>query len=112
MARRATPALLSLWVTALCRGLRHRGSLTLVLPAAALAEAASALRTSGCGGISVLPLWSRLGVAARLVLVRGTLGSRAGSSLHPGLVLHEADGRFTDQAEAVLRGGATLRFGG
>ncbi len=108
VARRSSPGLLSLWVASLCRGLRHRGSLTLALPAAALAEATSALRSSGCGGISVLPLWPRPGVAARLVLVRGALGSRAGSILHPGLVLHQTDGRFTEQAEAILRGGATL----
>lgn len=108
VARRATPGLLSHWVAALCRGLRHRGSVTLALPAAALAEAASALRHSGCGGIAVLPLWPRQGVAARLVIVQGALGSRAGSTLHPGLVLHEADGRFTPQADAILRDGAAL----
>ncbi len=112
VARRAVPGLLALWVAALCRSLRHRGTVTLALPAAALAEAASALRQSGCGGISVLPLWPRRGVAARLVLVQGSLGSRAGSTLHPGLVLHEADGRFTADADAVLRLGAALPVAG
>ncbi len=108
VARRAAPGLLPLWVAALCRSLRHRGTITLALPAAAMAEAASALLQSGCGGISVLPLWPRRGVAARLVLAQGSLGSRAGSTLHPGLVLHEADGRFTAEADAVLRLGAAL----
>ncbi|MYG50855.1 MAG: methyltransferase, partial [Rhodospirillaceae bacterium] len=28
----------------------------------------------------------------------------------PGLTLHEADGRFTPAAEAVLRGGASVEF--
>ncbi len=108
VARRAAPGLLAFWVAALCRNLRHRGTLTLALPAAALAEAVWAMREAGCGGTRVLPLWPRQGVAARLVLVQGALGSRAGSTLHPGLVLHEADGRFTAQAEAVLRNGAAL----
>lgn len=112
VARRASPGLLALWVAALCRSLRHRGTLTLALPAAALAEAAWALRESGCGATRVVPLWPRQGVAARLVLVQGALGSRAGSTLHPGLVLHEADGRFTPAAEAVLRGGAALDAAG
>ncbi|MGI4975649.1 MAG: tRNA1(Val) (adenine(37)-N6)-methyltransferase [Janthinobacterium lividum] len=112
VARRATPGLLALWIAALCRSLRHRGTLTLALPAAALAEAVWALREAGCGGTRVLPLWPRQGVAARLVLIQGALGSRAGSTLHPGLVLHEADGRFTAQAEAVLRDAAALSIAG
>jgi hypothetical protein len=29
----------------------------------------------------------------------------------PGLVLHEPDGRYTEDAEAVLRGGEALRLG-
>ncbi len=112
LARRAAPGLLALWVAALCRRVRPRGSVTLAVPAAALAEAAGLLRHSGCGGVSLLPLWPRRGVAARIVLVQGVLGSRAGSVVNPGLVLHEADGRFTPEADAVLRDGAALRIGG
>ena len=111
LARRAAPGLLALWVAALCRRVRRRGSVTLALPAAALAEAVGALRQSGCGAVSVLPLWPRAGIAARIVLVQGMLGSRSGSVMHPGLTLHEADGRFTPDAEAVLRHGAALRLG-
>ncbi len=112
LARRAAPGLLALWVAALCRRVRPRGSVTLAVPAAALAEAAGLLRQSGCGGVSLLPLWPRRGIAARIVLVQGVLGSRAGSIVNPGLVLHEADGRFTPEADAVLRDGAALRIGG
>ncbi len=111
LARRAAPALLANWISALCRRVRRRGSVTLALPAAALAEAAGLLRQSGCGGVSVLPLWPRPGVAARIVLVQGVLGSKSGSVVHPGLALHEADGRFTAEADAVLRHGAALRIG-
>ena len=112
LARRSAAGLLPLWVAALRRNLAHRGTITLALPVSALAEAAAALRDCGCGGVSVLPLWPRRDVAARLVLVQGTLGSRAGSVLAAGLVLHEADGRFTPQAEAVLRGGSALPLAG
>jgi tRNA1(Val) A37 N6-methylase TrmN6 len=46
------------------------------------------------------------------MLVQGRKGSRARLVLMRGLVLHEADGRFSTVAEAVLRHGRTLELGG
>jgi len=60
------------------------------------------------GDIAVLPLWPGVGKPARRVIVRARKGVAAPTCLLPGLVLHEADGRFTDAAEAVLRRGAAL----
>ncbi len=108
LARQSRPGLLVEWAAALARAVRHRGTVTLALPASALAEAVSALREAGCGGVTVLPLWPRAGVAARLMLVQARRGSQAGSTIRPGLVLHDADGRFTRRAEDVLRGSADL----
>ncbi|MCU0888718.1 MAG: methyltransferase [Rubritepida sp.] len=96
------------WVTALARPLRRLGTLALVLPASRFAEAAGALRAAGCGAVTLLPLWPRAGVAAKRVLLRARRGGRGPDQLLPGLVLHEADGRFTAAAEAVLREGAAL----
>ena len=42
------------------------------------------------------------------MLVAARRGARGSSRLLPGLVLHEADGRFTPAAEAVLRLGGSL----
>jgi tRNA1(Val) A37 N6-methylase TrmN6 len=64
------------------------------------------------GGITVFPLYPRAGEAATRIIVQAKKGSRAGLSLLPGLVLHEADGRYTDAAEAVLRGGDALELHG
>ncbi|MDE2577133.1 MAG: SAM-dependent methyltransferase, partial [Rhodospirillales bacterium] len=64
----------------------------------------------GCGSLAVLPLWPRPGRAAKLVLLRAVRGGRGPSEMLPGLVLHRADGGFTAEAEAVLRGGAALPF--
>ena len=58
----------------------------------------------------MLPLWPKAGVAAKLVLARATKAGRGPFRLLPGLVLHEADGRFTPAADAVLRDGAALSF--
>jgi tRNA1(Val) A37 N6-methylase TrmN6 len=60
------------------------------------------------GGIVIFPLWPRAGQPAGRVLVQARKQIAAPARLAAGLVLHEADGRFTAAAEAVLRGGEAL----
>src|SRR5262245_48079509 len=64
------------------------------------------------GSVAVFPLFSRNGEAATRIVVQAKKGSRAGSSLLPGLVLHDSGGGYTEAAEAVLRGGAALNLRG
>lgn len=85
------------------------GFFTAILRADRLAEALAALPTEG---VSVLPLWPRLGEPARRVIVQVRKASRAPFALAPGLVLHREDGAFTPEAEAVLRRGAALALPG
>ncbi len=96
------------WIAALARRIARRGTLTLILPAARVAEALAATAAAGCGSAALLPLWPRLGSPAKLVLVRAVRGGRGPLTLLAGLVLHGPDGRFTAEAEALLRGGAAL----
>lgn len=100
---------LAVWVASLMRAVRHRGSITLIHRADRL-DALLAAFDRQVGGLVILPLWprTRAGQPAKRVLVRAVKGSRAGLVLSPGLVLHEADVRFTAEAEAILRGGAGL----
>jgi len=63
------------------------------------------------GGIAVFPLYPKRGEPATRIIVQAKKGSRAGLTLLPGLVLHEEDGRYTEEAEAVLRGGEALDLG-
>ena len=60
------------------------------------------------GGIAVFPLFSKSNEPATRIIVQAKKGSRAGISLLPGLLLHDADGRYTAEAEAVLRHGEAL----
>lgn len=101
-------AALSEWIQAMARPLRTKGTLSLVLPAARFAEAAAGLRAGGCGAIRLLPLWPRAGVPAKRILIQGRRGGLGPDEVLPGLVLHEADGRYTAAAEAVLRDAAAL----
>jgi tRNA1(Val) A37 N6-methylase TrmN6 len=60
------------------------------------------------GDITVFPLWPIAGRPASRILVRVRKQVASPARLLPGLVLHEADGRFTSAAEAVLRDGEGL----
>ena len=81
------------------------GFFTAILRADRLAEALSALPVEG---VSVMPLWPRLGEPAKRAILQVRKGSRAPFALLPGLVLHRDDGSWTPEAEAVLRRGAAL----
>ena len=97
------------WVRFACVMVRSKGSVTFVHRADALASLLAALE-GHVGGIEVFPLWPAAGKPAARVIVRGIRGSRAPLVLRPGLVLHRRDGRFSEAAEAVLRGGEALHF--
>ena len=104
----AGSGVLHAWACGLAHTLRRRGTLTLIVPARAHAEAHAALETAGCGAIVLCPLWPRAGQAAKIAILRGVAASRAPTRIAPGLVLHDGDGGYTAAAEAVLRDGAPL----
>jgi tRNA1(Val) A37 N6-methylase TrmN6 len=81
------------------------GFFTAILRTDRLAEALAALPARG---VNILPLWPRAGMAARRVVLLARKGSRAPVGLLPGLALHDAEGRYTPEAEAILRDGASL----
>lgn len=108
LARRAQPDTLKTWVQGSARLLRHKGSLTLALPASLMAAAITHLTESGFGGITSYPFWPKAGREARILLLQARYGVRSPARLVSGMILHEEDGRFTPQARAVLEEGAAL----
>jgi tRNA1(Val) A37 N6-methylase TrmN6 len=63
------------------------------------------------GSVSIYPLFPKPNAPAVRIIVQAKKGSRASLNLLPGLVLHEADGSYTQAAERVLRGGEALDLG-
>ena len=106
-AKRGSLGLIEAWAASLSRLLRHRGTLSMVLPAGQVDVGLLAIRRSGCGTLSLFPFWPRVGEPARLVLLRGIKDGKGQSSVRAGLVLHQQSG-FTAAADAVLRDGASL----
>jgi tRNA1(Val) A37 N6-methylase TrmN6 len=98
---------LSAWIRTAARLLRPRGTLTVIFRADGLLDLVGALDLA-FGAIAVLPVYSKPDEPAIRILVRATKASRAPLAVLPGLVLNDAAGRPTPEAEAVLRAGATL----
>ena len=92
------------WAACLGQAVAHRGSATLVLPAARFADGAAALTDAGFGSLALFPLWPRAGQPARRLLLGARRGGRGPARVLPGLVLH-GEGAA---AEAVLREGAAI----
>lgn len=107
-AKQAGPGMLAAWAQAMGAMLRHRGTLTFVLPAASLPACLTAMSAARCPAVSVLPLWPRAGRAAKLLLVRGVKDGRSPLRLLAGLALHDDDGGYTAAATRILREGGGL----
>jgi len=95
------------WLTAGLKRTVSNGSFTAIIRAGRLGEALAALPQTG---VRVFPLWPKQGVSAKRLILQVWKGSRAPLETAHGLVLHEADGSYTEAADDVLRGGKGLEF--
>jgi tRNA1(Val) A37 N6-methylase TrmN6 len=111
-AKQATRGGLAVWIAAMASRLVRRGSLTVILPAASLADGLAALSDAGCGAACLLPLWPLPGRAAKLILLQAMRDAGGPCRVLAGLVLHREAGGYTEEAEAVLRHGRPSALGG
>lgn len=107
LAHVAEPGLLGRWLASAARLLKPQGVLTLIWRADGLDDVRAVLAPA-FGGPTVLPVYPRAGAPAIRVLVRATKGAIGAAAEEPGLVLNGPDGKPTEEAESVLREGATL----
>jgi tRNA1(Val) A37 N6-methylase TrmN6 len=96
---------LARWLEVATGALKDSGTLTIVHRSDRLDEIAARLANLGWGALTV----KRLPPASR-VLVRSRRGAHLDLEEAPPLVLHKPDGGYTDEAEAILRHAAPLRF--
>jgi tRNA1(Val) A37 N6-methylase TrmN6 len=95
------------WVKTGLKRTASNGTFTIVLRADRLTQALDALPEQG---LTIFPLLPKGQTPAKRVLIQLHRGRRTPLALLPGLVLHEADGRDTPEAEAILRGGDVLNL--
>lgn len=107
MAHVLGPGGLERWLRACLALLRPGGIFVVIHRADALGELLAGVG-GRIGAMEIAPIYPREQAAAIRVALRGKKGSKAPLRLQPGLVLHEANGRFTPRAEAIHRLGARL----
>ena len=95
------------WIRASLALLRPGGHFALIHRADALATLLAALE-GRLGALELLPIFPKQGEKATRVILRGRKGVKTPLALLPGLVLHEAGGGFTPEAEALHRRGGHL----
>jgi FkbM family methyltransferase len=98
---------LEAWLKAARRLLRPDGRLCLIHRADALPEILAGL-SRGFGAVAIRPIHPAAGGPAVRVLVTASRGSRKPAALLPALLLHDEEGRFTPESEAIHRGRARL----
>ena len=95
------------WIRFALTMAKPKGTVTLIHRADRI-DAVLAQIAGRAGEVVVFPLWPGGGRPASRIIVRARKQVGAPARLAVGLVLHEADGRFSQAAEAVLRGGDAL----
>ncbi|MGQ0526999.1 MAG: tRNA1(Val) (adenine(37)-N6)-methyltransferase [Alphaproteobacteria bacterium] len=90
------------WIDTGFNMLKNGGSLTLIHRADHIDKIIQKLGKK-FGAIEIIPLWPHAGEPAKRVIIRALKNRKTPAILNPGLVLHEKDGSYTPEADAVLR---------
>ena len=101
---------LAVWVTFLNKAVLEGGTLTIIHRADRLADLL-ALLAPKAGSFQIRPIAPHADAPAKRVVVRAVKTGKAPLRLLPPLVLHPRQGaKHTSEAEAILRGHATLEW--
>ena len=95
------------WLQSGLKRVAPKGTLTMIIRADRLKDL---LGRAPEDGVTVFPLWPHAIEPAKRLIVQIRKGAHAQSVMLPGLVLHEEDGRYTPEADAVLRGAGALKL--
>lgn len=90
------------WIHAAHRLVKSGGSVTIIYPTTGTDRIIRALGRK-FGAIDIIPLWPRVGIASKRVIIRARKDRKTPCTLHAGLVLHTAEGGYTPEADSILK---------
>lgn len=95
------------WLKTAATLLQNRGGVMMIVRPENLVDYLTAL-TPWFGGVCIKPIHTADHKPANRVLIAARKASRSKTQLLPPLIVHKADGTFTDEAEEILRGRAGI----
>jgi tRNA1(Val) A37 N6-methylase TrmN6 len=90
------------WINAAHKNLKPGGYFTIIHRADHTDKIIQAMGPR-FGAVEIIPLWPRMGEAAKRVIIRARKGRKSPSIMYSGIVLHEKNGDYTKAADSVLR---------
>lgn len=107
LAHMDTSVSLKDWMRFCVHKVKNKGTVTIIYRADRIDEVIAHLHRR-VGELKILPLWPRVGVPAKRVIIQGRKGMHGAASLLPGLVLHGEVDRYTPEAKEILWDGKAL----
>ncbi len=90
------------WINCAFDCLKGQGSLTMIHRADMVQKIILAIGKR-FGALQIIPLWPRAGEPAKRVIIRCWKHKKSPAEIHAGVVLHQDDGSYTQEAENILR---------
>lgn len=95
------------WVKAAHRLVKSKGSFTIIYPTQGTDRIIRALGKK-FGAVEIIPLWPHASEDSKRVIIRARKDRQSLCRVAAGLVLHEADGCYTEAADKILRDGGAI----
>jgi tRNA1(Val) A37 N6-methylase TrmN6 len=95
------------WIDAGFHNLKSGGSFTIIHRADYTDKIIQGLGRK-FGAVEIIPLYPKMGEAAKRVIVRAVRDRKTPAILHSGMILHEKNGGYTKAADAILREGEAI----
>ncbi len=95
------------WIDAGFHALKSGGSLTMIHRADFTDKIIQGMGRR-FGAVEIIPLYPRMGVDAKRVIIRAIKDRKTPAKLCAGIILHEEDGAYTKEADNILRDGSAI----
>lgn len=95
------------WINAGYNNVKSGGTFTIIHRADMVDKIIKALGRR-FGAVEIIPLYPRMGVDAKRVIVRAIKDRKSPAILNAGIIMHEEGGEYTKQANAILRDGQAI----